>query len=209
MIYFTSDNHFDHANIIKYCGRTIYMTPEDLATYNKVKNLSREEQRKFMISKESVKNMNSSQIKNWNEIVVKGDTVIQIGDFCLSKSSEAPDALKDPFNYFKERLNGNIVFVQGNHDHNNKNKTIIESMVIYYGGHRIYVTHNPYFCNTNYKLNFVGHIHTEWKFKRYRKGESFTDCCNVGVDVWNFRPVTINQILSEYHRWLKTEAVNE
>ena len=55
--YFTADLHLGHANILKYCGRTIFMTNKDLVIYNRVKNLSREEQRKFILSPESLDNM--------------------------------------------------------------------------------------------------------------------------------------------------------
>jgi calcineurin-like phosphoesterase family protein len=204
MVYFTADNHFDHANIIKYCGRTLFMTEEDLIMYNKVKNLSREEQRKFMVSKESLQNMNLEQIRRWNEVVKKGDTVYQNGDFCLSRSSETPDAMKDPFNYYREQLNGNIIFIRGNHDKNNKNKTIIENLVINYGGERIFLTHNPVHANPSYKINLVGHIHTNWKVLALNNNSTMI---NVGVDVWDFRPITINEILSEYSKFkIKKES---
>jgi len=49
-----------------------------------------------------------------------------------------------------------------------------------------------------------------WKFKRistYNKtGKKVlfsVDFCNVGVDQWNYMPVTINEILREYNKWLR------
>jgi len=202
--FFTSDNHFDHANIIKYCGRTIFMTPEDIIIYNKVKNLPREEQRKFMISKESLEKMNLEQIRRWNEVVKKEDLVFHLGDFCLSKSSETPNARKDSFLYFRRQLNGNIIFIKGNHDKNNKNKSIIENMGINYGGERIFLTHNPVHANPSYKINLVGHVHNNWKIKELNDKSTMI---NVGVDEWDFRPITINEILSEYTKFkIKKES---
>ncbi len=88
MYYFTSDNHFFHANIIKYCNRPFT----------------------------SMEEMNLVMIRNWNEIVTPDDTVFHIGDFGLCKSSEAPNAPKDPFKFIRNQLNGNIIFIAGNHD---------------------------------------------------------------------------------------------
>lgn len=38
---------------------------------------------------------------------------------------------------------------------------------------------------------FHGHVHEHWKFK--------PGMANVGVDVWGFKPVEIQQILQEYY----------
>ena len=57
-------------------------------------------------------------------------------------------------------------------------------------------------------------MHTAWKFKReYYKfpsddtATSYTDFCNVGVDQWNFHPISINEILKrifkvEERKWV-------
>lgn len=56
MRFFTSDQHFNHANIIKYSSRPF----------------------------NSVKEMNDTMIMNWNKVVGKADTVFCVGDFSLS-----------------------------------------------------------------------------------------------------------------------------
>lgn len=53
----TSDIHFDHVNIIKYCDRPF----------------------------KSVQQMNELIIKKWNEVVSPEDTVYVIGDVCMGK----------------------------------------------------------------------------------------------------------------------------
>jgi len=52
-IFFTSDCHFDHANIIKFCDRPF----------------------------KNVTHMNEEMIKRWNSVVTSDDLVYHIGDF--------------------------------------------------------------------------------------------------------------------------------
>jgi calcineurin-like phosphoesterase family protein len=94
-------------------------------------------------------------------------------------------------------------FITGNSGGRNSFKTIIQNLTISYGGKRIFLVHNPEHVNTYYDFALVGHVHEKWMFKRIRRGETFLDCCNVGVDVWNFYPVNWQQIDREYHKWLK------
>lgn len=180
MIYFSSDQHFFHSNIIKYCNRP-FKTMEE---------------------------MNLVMIKKWNSRVKPEDTVLHLGDLCFKHApSESPDAPKNAYNLIKFQLNGEIIRIFGNHDSRNGNKSIIESLVINYGGKRTNLIHNPEYCNINYDLNIVGHVHDRWMFKRYRKGEQFTDCCNVSVEVWNYYPITWHEIISNYHKWLKQNKI--
>jgi calcineurin-like phosphoesterase family protein len=55
-VFFTSDHHFDHANIIKFCNRP----------------------------HESVYDMNEDLVRKWNERVDEKDTVYHLGDVCLN-----------------------------------------------------------------------------------------------------------------------------
>lgn len=56
MIYFTSDHHFWHANIIRYCNRPF----------------------------NSVEKMNEILIQIWNDLVAPEDEVYYLGDFSLA-----------------------------------------------------------------------------------------------------------------------------
>lgn len=58
-VFFTSDCHFDHANIIKYCSRPF----------------------------ESADEMNRQLILNWNKVVQWDDTVFILGDFCFGQKT--------------------------------------------------------------------------------------------------------------------------
>lgn len=55
MIYFTSDHHFNHPNIIKLCNRPF----------------------------DSIEAMHRALVERWNSTVNDGDTVFHLGDFCL------------------------------------------------------------------------------------------------------------------------------
>lgn len=63
-VFVTSDTHFSHFNIIRYCNRPFLTIDE----------------------------MNAAIIKKWNETVEKDDIVIFCGDFCFAKKSIAAEA---------------------------------------------------------------------------------------------------------------------
>ena len=58
--FFTSDTHFNHANIIRFCNRPF----------------------------KDVEQMNEVMIANWNNVIGKDDTVFHLGDFCLGGAAE-------------------------------------------------------------------------------------------------------------------------
>ncbi len=64
-VFFTSDTHFNHANIIKFCNRPF----------------------------KNVDEMNEALITNWNKVVSADDYVFHLGDFCLGGSAEWTKAL--------------------------------------------------------------------------------------------------------------------
>lgn len=186
--WFISDTHFGHANIIRYCNRP-FLKEGDLTS----KGFWTSEQ----ISLERCKWMDEIIIKNWNERVKKGDVVFFLGDFCFRKSAEAPEG--NVFEYYRNQLNGDIIFIKGNHEKSNKVKTIIEHIKIKHGGKAIFLTHNPQFANLNYSLNFCGHVHDKWKIKKIKR----TIIVNLSVENWDYYPRNINEIFSEIEKWKK------
>jgi calcineurin-like phosphoesterase family protein len=148
----------------------------------------------------SIEEMHKTMIANWNQRVKPEDTVFCIGDWGFKKSGEANNAPKEVYKSIKEQLNGNVILIRGNHEGNNDIKTIIHNLVISHGGHKMFLVHDPKYANPNYTINLCGHVHNNWKFKKLTNTSTIINC---GMDVWNFRPITINEILSEYSTWKK------
>ncbi len=181
-IFFSADHHFGHNNIIKYCNRPFASTEE----------------------------MNEELVKRWNSVVGINDIVHYLGDFSLSKNLVEP---------FAARLNGEKHLVMGNHDtcHPTNKKKAEIGLEIYkragfktiqleahmdIAGQSVLLHHMPYVeeePKLEYKIRFHkyrpidnggwllhGHVHEKWKTKDHM--------VNVGVDVWDFYPVSITQI---------------
>jgi len=174
--WFSSDYHLGHANIIKYCERPFV----------------------------DVEEMSATIIKNHNQRVKKEDTVFFLGDFCFRNSpgGKEGEGKLDKAEFYINQLNGRFVFIKGNHDKNNSMKTPIERVIIKYGGKKVCMVHNPIHADSNYELNFVGHVHEKWKIRPL--GET-SIMVNVGVDVWGFKPVTYEEINKEVSKWKRSQ----
>ncbi len=177
--HFCGDYHWGHANIIKYCNRPF-------------KNLD---------------HMHRVQIRNWNDVVGPNDLVIHDGDWCFknSKGGKRGEGVTMKAIDWERKLNGKIIQIIGSHDRNNSVRSIIHKLVIKYGHHYINIVHDPRDYDINFKINFVAHVHNKWKFKRVFSpmDDRYIDLINIGVDVWNFRPVTFEEIYRDYKRWSK------
>ncbi len=139
--------------------------------------------------------MDRELIRRWNERVKENDVVFHLGDFCFRKSrimekdGEIIEKILKGYNYYSSKLNGNIILIRGNHDSKNDVKSILTEAVINYGGWDWYLKHEPH--NT-FKYNLCGHVHNLWKVRR--QGPYIT--VNLSVDVWNFYPVNISEIIN-------------
>lgn len=157
--FYTSDHHFFHWNINRYCNR-------GFAT---------------------VEEMNEKMISVWNSRVTNEDTVHHLGDFCLA-SLERQQSI---FN----RLNGIKYLVKGNHDGSITRmkrvgfKDVFKQLVL----DDFILSHRPAEdTEANQKRIWVcGHVHTAWKSKTNPNGLIQV---NIGVDQWNYLPVTKEEI---------------
>jgi calcineurin-like phosphoesterase family protein len=181
--FFSADLHLSHKNILGYCNRNIFMTKEDKEKYLIT---PKEQLKKFNWSDESINNMNDGLIRNINSRCKKGDILYHIGDWGFGN------------NDFESKLNCKVIQLQGNHDrHCNKTNFIIQNIKIKLGGYLINLTHKPEHANLDCPINLVGHEHN--KFKLRKVNNSYL--VNVGVDVWNYFPCDIQEILREISKF--------
>lgn len=138
----------------------------------------------------TIEEMNAILIKRHNERVKVNDTVFHLGDFKVTNQGENAHELK-------QKLNGNHVFIVGNHDKNNGCNSPIKHCVINTYGKTVLLIHRPedaeiIMAHGGIDLAFVGHVHEKWVIK--------DRMINVGVDAWNFYPVDAKQILKFYYK---------
>ena len=184
-IWFTSDLHFWHKNIIAHCNRP-WATPEE---------------------------MNEGLIENRNSCVGSNDLVVILGDMFFCGTNKAKEIMK--------RLNGAKHLVRGNHDWGVIKPHRAEEFGFYkvtdgvetgaLGGTPVALCHFPYAGDhttlERYKDKrpvdaglwlLHGHVHSLWKINGRQ--------INVGVDVWNWKPVHAGQLEEIIHGRRKTEA---
>ena len=167
-IFFTADTHFDHSRII-------------LPTYA---------DRPYS----SIEDMNEAFIENWNAVVKRGDFVFHLGDFGLwrnGKENAGGKVLKAIFN----RLNGQKSLVIGNHDRPKETQTLgwirppQHFMELKVKSHRLVLSHYGLRVWPGMRkgaIHLYGHSHDRLP--------GLGNSLDVGVDSWNYRPVTLSEI---------------
>lgn len=174
-IWTTSDTHFSHGNIIKYCQRGF----------------------------KSIYEMDQALINNWNSLVSPNDLVYHLGDFSFQSDR------------YRKHLNGKIILVCGNHDKRKYDylfDEVVDLVEIKIGEFNCVMEHLPIFIDGKYKKGFEpdftlldkydfiisGHVHEKYIVN----GKNI----NVGVDVWNFKPIEISD-LAKFLRKVKEEKI--
>jgi len=139
----------------------------------------------------NIGHMNETIIKRWNDVVDNDDLVYHVGDFAFKGIENGRE--------FEQRLNGDIVHIQGNHDLNNGIKTYITKCMMFFGGKDVFVQHHPPEELPICDFVICGHIHDKWKFKLHKQNPSIP-IINVGVDVNQFTPVSTEAVLKQYNK---------
>lgn len=187
--FWTADLHLGHTNIIKYCDRPYKHADE----------------------------MNEALIANWNDRVTEDDEVWVLGDVALGHGESTLSMLA--------ALKGHKYLLVGNHDRifpENKDaykdkwrpwyKAVFEEIYIWQakttlGGLDLKMCHFPYEPDERHEKTgrfteyypkrgkedwlIHGHVHTSWKTRPKTRE------INVGVDVWDYSPVSEQQLLEE------------
>lgn len=164
--------------------------------------------------------MNEVMVQKWNEVVKPEDTMYYLGDFSMAFRSV--ELFTNRLNGTKILVHGNHDFTHKRHPKSrtlenhqkwvqkyidNGWESIQDELIIEYGGVKFKLHHLPY--------PFVGETEHEDKYDKYRpvddgtillhghihekglvqRSSNGTLMINVGVDVWDFKPVSIDQIL--------------
>ncbi len=175
MIYFCSDLHFGHKNIVKYCNRPFA----------------------------DVDDMNEKLIQNWNDVVAPTDSVYILGDLTFAKPEKTVEIL--------DRLNGSKYLILGNHDSRVRKDENIKSRFVWCRDsynldcgdrERVVLNHFPMAVwdrSHHGAIHLHGHCHGKFKDPSLENSDptlfgASTQRCDVGVDCWDYRPVTLAQI---------------
>jgi calcineurin-like phosphoesterase family protein len=146
--------------------------------------------------------MNATLIRHHNERVKPGNTCYHLGDFKVS--TDGPNVHE-----LIGMLNGNHVFISGNHDRRNGLNTPLQFAVIKSYGRSVLLAHKPEECNflmglLGIDLGFCGHVHIAWKFRKVEYG----DLVNVGADQWDYAPVHAKQVMKALKGWIRDGRQN-
>lgn len=184
-IYFSSDQHFWHANVIKYCNRPY----------------------------SSVEEMNEALVRNWNAVVQPDDDVYVLGDFSFALRSV--ELYSNRLLGNKKLVPGNHdpICSLNKHYRKAKNQGELKKLFQAYEDRGweilpenfelnipevgiVNLAHVPYDNEDSRYQEFkpyndgrwliCGHIHQHWKIK--------DKMINVGCDVWQGFPVHLDKI---------------
>jgi calcineurin-like phosphoesterase family protein len=190
-IYFSADKHLGHKAIIGHCNRKNWT--------EQVKN----KKTGLMQPHYKMEKMTLDLIKNENSLVDQGDTLYELGDWCWF----GPERRAYHENMMS-KLNGGVNrhLILGNHDRLNPFTyvdigwtTVHTAFWTNLNGIDFVMCHDPseYDVVKEKSVLLCGHVHG--LFGKHLLPQSRV--INVGVDVWDFKPVSLEQIiglLTEY-----------
>lgn len=185
-VWFTSDTHFGHENIIRFCNRPF----------------------------DNVDEMNEALIKNWNSVVKPDDTVFHLGDFAFGGSTTW-NSILDVLNGNIILIKGNHDRKNLRQGFINKFSGVYSQLQILVEGQSIYLNHYPFLCyGGTYRNNPVwqlfGHVHSgPYSSSKDTKRliNLFPTQYDVGVDNNYYYPVNFNEVKDKIEKqiqlWMK------
>lgn len=182
-LFFTSDTHFFHKNIIKYCERPF----------------------------DCVEEMNEELVKNWNSVVPEDGVVFHLGDVSLTASPRELKSLLDRLNGTKHLIIGNHEndalskqdireIWKGIHD---VAEIFIKDEEITYGEQHIVMCHYPMIVwNGSHRGSWqlFGHVHGGLSNKGEIKHPASS--LDVGVDCHDYRPLSYQEVKEQITKQL-------
>lgn len=173
--YVISDLHLDHRNIIEYCNRPF----------------------------ESLEEMNTTLIENWNRVVDPSDTVLYLGDLAMASHGTAVD--------FANRLNGSLILVEGNHDDINAETApfpVVNACDISCGKYHFHCAHWPEKAHDEWEWLLYGHHHNN-DVVEYPFIDPERNRVNVSAELLAYTPLPLRTVTDLLDRGERIERVTD
>ena len=172
MIWFTSDTHFFHKNVIPYCSRPF----------------------------KTIEEMHEAIISNWNSCVGVNDIVYHLGDFGFANGKKLADIrarlsgrihliLGNHDDSISKRKWLEEVKVEGVYDNLDVAEFHLNHYPITGESNEVPDRFKEKRPTCTDKWILCGHIHDRWRIR--------DNCFNVGVDVNEFKPILLDTIRME------------
>ena len=159
----------------------------------------------------TVEKMNETILHNVNQRCKEDDILISCGDVCQFGNDRKYGGVKINPREFTSKINATFVNIKGNHDDNNKVKSVCESMRTSLGKKYTsvsishYPSNDPRAAGTFRRgdIHIHGHIHC----RKGRNGEvvkppkytiDFTNKVlniNVNCELWNYNPISEDELI--------------
>ena len=184
--FFTADFHLGMSEVIKY------------------------ENRPF----ETVEQMNDAFMRSCEVDACEDDTIIHVGDLYSFRRDRGQESMRLKPHEYLRRIKATFVNVRGNHDVNNKVKSVCDSMRTFLGRRyrSVSVSHYPTYdrrCAGHFEegqIHLCGHVHSGWRHCIDIDRKCLN--VNVGVDVWGYRIVPEEELIIYLDRLFRTRPDN-
>jgi calcineurin-like phosphoesterase family protein/2'-5' RNA ligase len=169
------ENYHEHSNSI-YLISDLHLDHSNIIHYCA---------RPFLSS--DINEMNSVLVENWNHVIHDTNVVYFLGDLAFGRGAR-------PAEYWLSKLKGKIQFIRGNHEYGVENSH--EYAILNHHDHHFLLVHDPKHLPIKWDGWVIhGHVHNnDMKNYPFINGEKRT--INVGVELTNYRPVSLDYILS-------------
>ena len=173
-IFFTSDTHFHHDNIIRFCDRPF----------------------------SSVEEMDEALIKNWNDAIGPDDTVFHLGDFAWG-GSDVWNSILQQLNGHIHLIVGNHDEKNLRQGYMKYFESVTYQKHITIEGKSIYLNHYPFLAfggvyrGMDAVWQLFGHVHSKpgaTGLDISRMQYLFPTQYDVGVDNNNYKPISFEEV---------------
>lgn len=156
------------------CWKDIYFTADTHFGHKRILEIT---ERKF----DSIEEHDQKIIDNWNDRVTDRDLVIHLGDFAFKRPT-----------YYRGRLNGELIVIEGNHDNLPRTKfNVLRDYVGQIRGNMFHLYHYPVmaWCSSHYgSYHLHGHVHGLFRYLPFRS-------LDVGIDCHDLAPIKFEKAL--------------